>query len=217
MRLGEGLVLASVLIFACGDGKGGDGDEEGTETGGDACATNDGHGTVRIELQRSPQEVQTPFMGTAFIVVFLDFKECLTDFYTTHHPEYQQEGVEGASVFQTWAEGRLCDASCYDDPIVSCTVTDMVQIINTQGQMDTTRLVITYEIADDEIEGLQLPVGPFPTEELTGCSPLVQLTGASVQGKDANMNTIWQIASFENATARVGQGAPIQIFAERPG
>jgi hypothetical protein len=176
-------------------------------------------GTVMIELQRSPQESMSPFIGTRFIVAFLDYKECLAEFYTTSHPEYQQDGEEGDPVFREWGEEgqRLCDKSLYPDnrTIPSCTVTDMVQNINTQGQMDTTRLVITYDIPNDDIEGLYLPFGPIPTEHLAGCKPLVQLSGASVQGKDGMMQNVWQIASFENDTARVGQGAAIQIFAER--
>ncbi len=173
-------------------------------------------GTVMIELQRSPSESQSPFLGTKFITVFLDYKECLATFYTTDHPDYQQDGVQGAPIFEDWATNKLCDKGRYDKSIPTCTITQMDQVIQTQGVTDVTRLIITYDLSSDDVEGLHLPFGPLPTQELAGCSPLVQLTGPSVQGKDGMGNAVWNIASFENATARVGQGASIQIFAEKP-
>jgi hypothetical protein len=179
----------------------------------------DDHGAVFIELQRSASEPTSPFTGTGYIVAFLDYKECLAEFYTTEHPEYQQEGIEGGSKFMEWADGKLCDPDNPEYPdtkvIPSCTVSDMSQTINTQGAQDTTFLRVEYDLASDDIEGLHLPFGPLPKESLAGCSPLVQLKQASVQGFDGMKNQIWQIASFDNDVARVGQGASIQIFVER--
>lgn len=179
---------------------------------------DDEHGTVMIELQRSAQEPMSPFIGTEFIVAFLDYGECLTDFYANEHPEYAQEGTEGEPIFEAWANDELCDPARYasNRPIVPCQVADFTQIVGSQGLQDTYRLAVTYEIEDDAIEGLYVPYGPLPGQPLAGCTPVVTLTGASVQGRDAAMNVVWQIASFENPTARVGQGAAIQIFVERP-
>lgn len=172
-------------------------------------------GTVMIELQRSPSEATTPYQGTKFIRAFLDYKECLADFYITEQPDWQFDGVAGGEIRDEWMNGRLCDKDMYDKPIPSCTVTEMNQTLNTQGATDITFLSVTYDLSNSDVEGLHLPFGPLPTEHLAGCKPLVTLGGASVQGFDGMDAGIWKIASFENATARVGQGASIQIFVER--
>lgn len=220
MRWNQAAILFGVsLVFACGgkDGLGGsESGGSGSGEGGDGDCQNDKFGTVMVELQRSASEPSDPFAGTAYIVTFLDYKECLQSFYGSEHPEYQQEGVKGAEVFDAWANGCLCDAS-YDKPTIDCTVSDMSQMINTQGATDIGFLRVEYELASDDIEGLHVPYGPLPTDELAGCSGLVQLTASSVQGFDAEHNQIWQIASYDNAVAKVGQGASIQIFVERTG
>lgn len=181
----------------------------------------DDHGVVFIELQRSTAEQSDPFVGTGYIVAFLDYKECLANFYTAEHTEYQQQGVKGGEVFDEWANGKLCDKDNPEYPetksIPSCTVSDMSQTLNTQGATDVTFLRVEYDLADADVEGLHLPFGPLPKEALAGCSPLVELGGASVQGFDGMKNQLWQIASFDNKVARVGQGASIQIFVERSG
>lgn len=216
------VVVGVAVLLGCGgkDGmggsdSGGSGSGEGESgEGGDGDCQNDGFGTVMVELHRAASETSDPFEGTAYIVTFLDYEECLQGFYGADHPEYQQDGVEGAEVFEAWADGCLCDAS-YDKPVIECTVSAMSQTLNTQGAMDVGFLRVEYAIANDDLEGSNIPFGPLPTDELAGCSGLVQLKQASVQGFDAQKNQIWQIASYDNATAHVGQGASIQIFVER--
>jgi hypothetical protein len=208
------------LALACvdKDGMGNEGSETGGsgsgEEGGDGDCREDDFGTVMIELSRSAAEPSDPFVGTAYIVTFLDYKECLVEFYVNDHTEYQQEGVQGAGVFDAWGDGCLCDAS-YDKPIIECSVSDVTQTLNTQGAQDIAFMAVEYAVTNDDLEGTHIPFGPLPTESLAGCSPLVQLRAASVQGFDANNEQIWRIASFDNATARVGQGAAIQVFVER--
>lgn len=210
----------ALMALACGDGKDGMGGSDsggsGSGEGGDGDCQDDAFGTVMIELQRSAAEPESPFTGTAKISVYLDYEQCLYEFYTTDHTEYQQEGVQGAASFGAWANGCLCEGS-YSKPTIDCTVDDMTQTLNTQGATGVGRLKIDYAVVDDALEGTNIPFGPLPTESLAGCTPLVRLSGGSVQGYDAEDNLIWQIASFDNGTARVGQGASIQVFVERVG
>ena len=205
-------MVSLCLLGACAD-KEGDGGGVGGDGDGDGVCDDDQFGTVMVELQRSPNEAESPFIGTASIVVFLDYKECLADFYLNEAPQWQFDGVEGAAVKEEWMDG-LCNADCYDKPVIPCSVTEIDQTLNTQGATDITIMRIRYDVDSGDIEGLHVPFGPLPTETLAGCSPLVSLGGASVQGFDDEDNCLWRIASFENPTARVGQGASIQIFAE---
>lgn len=174
----------------------------------------DGFAAVTIELQRSASEPISPFLGTASIKASLHYEDCLADFFISESPNYQFDGVDGGEVRDDWMNGRLCDKQCHDKAIPECAVTDMTQTLNTGGATDLTFLSVTYALASDDIEGLHLPVGPFPTESVAGCSPLVSLEASSVQGFDANGECLWKVASFDNPTAAVGQTASITIFTE---
>jgi hypothetical protein len=170
-----------------------------------------------IELQRSYTETTDPFVGTDIIPVVLDFNACLTEFFETQ-PEYGPTGEAGEAVFDEWWEkrGRLCDPDEYPDtrPIPDCYLTDGVWNINTDGGEDRLRMVLTFVMEGDEIEGRYLPYGPLPTEHLAGCTPIVELTQPSVRGEDLEGGLLWEIAAFENAKAKTNQGAAIQIFVE---
>lgn len=193
-----------VLALACGDGNGG-------AFQGDCF--DDEYGAVLIELQRSAAAPASPFPGTAKIAVFLQMDGCLLDFYAQEHPEYQQDGMLGAPVFEAWGNECLCERS-YAQSTIACTVQSIDQTLNTQGAVDSMFLRVVYDVLDDGIEGYAVPVGPFPLESTAGCNPLVTLAGGGVQGYDAMDNLIWQVASFDNPTAKPGQSAPIRVFVE---
>jgi hypothetical protein len=179
------------------------------------------YGEVYILLARSPQEMTSPFDGTVFIRVFLDYGECLQNFYFNAHTEHQFAGVEGAKVREEWL-GQLCAKGGKEKSIISCDVVapddddPMYQTLDDSGQVPEARLHVIYQVTDDNLEGYHIPFGPLPTEHLAECAPVVTLSQGSVQGQDANSAQVWRIASFEDNEAEVGQGAAIQIFAERP-
>src|SRR5690606_26146763 len=121
------------------------------------------------------------------------------------------DGVDGAPVFGTSEDGgegwrdRLCEPAPSDVP---CGVISFRQL--------TTRLTVTYEIFDDKMEGLELPFGPLPTEELAGCIPQInQVAEAQVQGQNNEGTQIWQAVAVNPPNAETGQGKEMRISAAR--
>lgn len=170
----------------------------------------DNFGTVKIELAavNSADEV---FGGTTQVVVTMLYGDCLRDFYLQHHPEYQQDGIEGAALFDEWAE-KLCDPGL--EKVIDCEVTsiDQTLIENTS----VYQLKVTYQINDPSTLQLgYIHVGPFPTDEFASdCTerPTVELRSNGVLGSDAQGVQIWSIKTLPGSSMAVAnQGAPLRI------
>jgi hypothetical protein len=167
-------------------------------------------GAIKIEL-KPINTVDDIFGGTTEIVVTMIYGECLTDFYLVQHPEYQQDGVEGGTLFDEWA-GKLCDPGL--EKVIDCDVTDIDQILI--EDTNVYQLKVTYKVND--LTSLQLGyihVGPFPFEEFASeCEgrPLVELRSNGVIGRDAQGTQIWGIETLPGSTEAVaGQGAPLRV------
>lgn len=167
-------------------------------------------GAVKIEL--SPLNgSQDVFSGTTEVVVTMLYGECLTDFYLRQHPEYQQDGINGADLFNEWIP-RLCDPGL--EKVIDCEVTEIDQTLI--EDTNVYQLKVTYQIKD--LTTLQLGyihVGPFPTDEFaTECEgrPTVELRSNGVIGRDAQGTQIWGIKTLPGSSVAVAnQGAPLRI------
>lgn len=128
----------------------------------------------------------------------------------------RQDGVEGARIFGTLADGgqgwldRPCDGSTEH---VECEVESITQ----QLDVGTPNLTVVYVITGD-LEGVQLIVGRFPKTELAACQggALPELGLGSVKGTDGNVD-IWTTETFDPTEAVVGQSGPITIYAKPAG
>jgi hypothetical protein len=170
----------------------------------------DNFGAVKIELN-PVNTTDNIFGGTTEVVVTMLYQECLTDFYLLHHPEYQQDGIEGAALFEEWKD-RLCDPG--NEKVIDCEVTDMDQTLI--EDTNVYQLRVTYKIND--LSTLQLGyihVGPFPTAEFASdCDerPTVELRANGVIGRDADGQQIWGIKTLPGSSVAVAnQGAPLRI------
>lgn len=167
-------------------------------------------GTVRIEIAPvggAPDIIP----GTAEIVATVNYETCLQDFYIKRNPNQQQDGVEGAAVFEEWAE-RLC--TDFDD-IPDCEVTSIEQQLLEDN--DVYSLRVTFKILDPSTIPLrEVHVGPLPLESLAGCTggdlPRVALPGSGLTGRDSNGTPIWRISSLPSPNSAVAnQGAPLRV------
>lgn len=167
-------------------------------------------GAVKIELKQA-NSMEDTFGGTTEIVVTMLYDECLRDFYLLHHPEYQQDGIEGAALFDEWID-RLCDPGL--EKVIDCEVTDIDQTLIEDTNI--YQLKVTYKINDLTSLSLgYIHVGPFPTEEFASeCElrPTVELRSNGVIGRDAQGNQLWGIKTLPgSAKAVANQGAPLRI------
>ncbi|MFV8748955.1 hypothetical protein ACNOYE_00230 [Nannocystaceae bacterium ST9] len=168
-------------------------------------------GTVKIELSPVAGS-QGVFNNTTEVVVTLLYGDCLQDFYLVDHPEYQKDGVKGASLFEEWSD-KLCDPDL--EKVIDCEVTSIDQdlIENT----NIYQLKVTYAVKDPSTLQLgYIHVGPFPTEDYAGetCDtrPTVELRANGVIGRDGNGTQIWGIKTLPGSSIAVAnQGAPLRI------
>jgi hypothetical protein len=171
----------------------------------------DEFGAVKIELYPL-NGAESVFSGTTEVVVTMLYGDCLVDFYLLHHPEYQQDGIEGAELFQEW-ETRLCDPG--NEKVIDCEVTDIEQTLI--EDTNVYQLRVTYKIND--LSTLQLGyihVGPFPTEDFVSdvCDvrPTVELRANGVIGRDAQGSQLWSIQTLPGSSVAVAnQGAPLRV------
>jgi hypothetical protein len=167
-------------------------------------------GAVKIEL--SPvNATENVFAGTTEIVVTMLYGECLTDFYLVQHPEYEQDGIEGAALFDEWKD-KLCDPGL--EKVIDCEVTDMAQVLIEDTSV--YQLTIKYKVKDPSSLNLgYIHVGPFPTTEFASdCEqrPTVELRSNGVLGFDAAGVQIWNIKTLPGSSVAVAnQGAPLRI------
>ena len=101
------------------------------------------------------------FNGTTEIVATVHYESCLQDFYLNRKPTFQDDGPDGAAVFEEWA-GRLCTE--FDD-LPDCEVTKIEQQLLPDNNFYT--LAVTYKINDPStIAYREVHVGPIPVEAL---------------------------------------------------
>lgn len=168
-------------------------------------------GTVRIEM--APLfGASEMYNGTTEIVATVHYETCLQDFYLNRQPTYQQNGPDGAPVFEDWAT-RLCTDEFGDIP--DCEVTKIEQALLDVNQVYT--LAVTFKIKDPStIAYRELHVGPLPVEDFAGCAdkdrPRVELQQSGLIGKNAQGTQIWQISTLPGSNVAVAnQGAPLRV------
>lgn len=170
----------------------------------------DKFGAVKIELNPATT-TENIFGGTTEVVVTMLYQDCLQDFYLLDHVEYQQDGIEGAALFEEW-KAELCNPD--REKVIDCEVTDIDQTLI--SDTNVYQLRVTYKIND--LSTLQLGyihVGPFPTEEFTSdceARPTVELRANGVIGRNAQGSQIWGIKTLPGSSVAVAnQGAPLRI------
>ncbi|MCA9682563.1 MAG: hypothetical protein KC457_10240 [Myxococcales bacterium] len=163
-------------------------------------------GTVRIELAPLGGDL-TIFDGTTQVVATVNyFDECLQNFYLSERTEYQQDGTEGAAVFDRFTE-ILCNA----DQTPACEIEAIEQTLLENTMV--YNLKVTYTITDPgTLAYSELSVGPVPTEDFAGCKPIVELRQNGLIGRSSDGVQIWRIASLPgSALAATNQGAPLRV------
>ena len=175
------------------------------------------HGTIALEFHRGESQPASPFPGTVKVIATMEYLECLTAFYDAN-PGLRQEGPDGAEVFgkkdlggEGWTD-RLCDSK-------RTAMQAKCEILEIRQQLDVVKqLTITYQIQQDNLEGLRLLFGPIPTTETAECdggldSRMRVGSNGAIKGQDSSGNTVWETEAFSPAEALTDQGAPIRIAA----
>jgi hypothetical protein len=182
--------------------------DESGETG--ETGSEEQHGSIRLEL-RSFNDDLTVFDGTTEVTATVQYESCLQDFYLNRMPNYQQDGLEGAVVFEAWAD-RLCSAF---DNVSDCEVTGISQ--NLIEANSVYSLSVTMQINDaSSLSGREIHVGPLPLPALADCSagqqPSVEVRQSGLIGKDAMGVQIWRIHALPAANVAVAdQATPLRI------
>jgi hypothetical protein len=171
------------------------------------------HGFVELQFARSESLPDWPF-STAEISVTMEYDPCFTEFYDAN-PNYEADGVDGAPIFGTLADGgegwrdRLCAPA--DPGQVACTVSEIEQ------QLDVASLLtVTYAVTSD-VENQQLKFGPLPLiDEIPefvceSGSPRVLVSPQQIQGRDAVGNVIWEGEALDEDMAAPGQGKAVVV------
>lgn len=201
-RLGFAGAIALTLAVGCGD-------DEGTPLE---------HGFVKIQLVRSENQADSPFIGTGQIFAAMEYDTCLQNFYAMN-PNYQQSGADGSLVFGRIDDGgegwqdRLCENP--EARQAECEVAQIEQELDNSSQ-----LRITYNMPSDDIGTKFLKFGPVPNPELANCEgglqPIVRLVApVPVRGFNAQGAEIWETSSFDNPEAVPGQGAELVVKISR--
>ncbi len=170
------------------------------------------HGYVKLIFRRVVSEDSSPYVGTTQADIQLTYESCLLDFYA-NNPNWLQDGVDGAEVFQTFADPdsdrNLCAQNDPSRPEVACTVANINQ------RVEDGRLQVVYDIMEQDMEERVLFFGPLPCEKLTGCRPIVSMAGGSAIGRAGNTQ-LWNHETVENPQAAACEpGAPIEINSAR--
>lgn len=168
------------------------------------------HDVVKLEFVRSLSEASSPYVGTEVVLAIFEYNECLRNFYAAN-PNWMQDGVDGASVFEGYDSGgegwkdRLCEPAPSD---IECRVESFTQT--------GIALTVRYAILNDDMENRELPFGPIPKAELAGCDPRIsQIPEAPITGNNSADTRIWRSESVNPAIAAPGQGREMRISAAR--
>ena len=178
--LARALVVPSMALFALT----GCPEDEEPETHGYAC--------VQVAPGLSQPSAAELFAGTTEIRIGVNYGDCLQDFYLNTATNYAQDGVDGAPIFEEWAD-RLCEED------ISGRLECMVNSINQTLSTMVFNMTVSYTGVDPlKIEGRKILIGPLPLESLAMCKPDVRLIGNNaVSGYDADGALLWSIESFE--------------------
>jgi hypothetical protein len=195
--------------------------DAGTETGTSATETTaetgetgdpaeDNHGSIRLEVAPINDDT-TIFDGTTEVVATVQYQACLQDFYLNRQVTYQQEGPDGAPVFEAWAS-RLC--SDFAD-ISDCEVIEISQTLIDANAVYS--LGVTMKINDaSSLAYREIHVGPLPLPAFAECDsgqqPSVEVRQSGLIGKNAGGEQIWRISALPASnTAVANQGAPLRV------
>jgi hypothetical protein len=167
-------------------------------------------GTIRIEMAPLGGAVSM-YNGTAEVVATVHYETCLQEFYLQRNPTFQQDGPDGAAVFEEWRD-RLCSDF---DKIADCEVTSIEQTLIDVSNVYT--LKVTFKINDPStLAYRELHVGPIPLESFAGCGdnqrPRVELQQAGLIGRSAQGAQLWRISTLPGQNVAVAnQGAPLRV------
>lgn len=166
-------------------------------------------GTIRIEI--SPLAGDTDmFAGTVEVVATVHYETCLQRLYMERMPTFQQDGPDGAAVFDEWID-RLC---AFDDA-PKCEVKSIVQTLIPDNDVYT--LKVTYKITDpSSLAYRKLHVGPLPVEDFADCGdnqrPRVELQQSGLLGFNSQGEQLWRISTLPASNVAIAnQGAPLRI------
>ncbi len=172
------------------------------------------HGYVKLQFRRVLSEDASPYQNTTQADIQLVYDTCIREFYASN-PNWLQDGVDGAGAFMEFADPDSKSYLCrQNDPSrgeVDCDVAMIDQ------RADTGRLRVVYDINEPDMEEKVLFFGPIPCEKLTGCRPIVSLSGGSAVGRSGQAQN-WHYETVQNPNA-VGcePGAPIVVNAASDG
>jgi hypothetical protein len=167
-------------------------------------------GTIRIEMAPLAGATEM-FIGTTEVVATVHYETCLQDFYMNRNPTFQQDGPDGAAIFEEWV-GRLC--SDFDD-LPDCEVTKIEQTLIPDNDVYT--LKVTFKINDPStLAYREVHVGPLPVEAFAGCgsesAPTVELQQTGLLGRNAQGQNIWRISTLPGSNVAIAnQGAPLRV------
>lgn len=176
---------------------------------------DDGHGVVRVGLFRSDGQSQDPFVGTATVEWQVDYdrtRRCLLEFYLGTDTSFQQAGVDGQPIFDDWLESNYACDKDFNPATPDCEVISIEQFFSDNDPMEPAlrgNLRQTVTVADDDLEGRTIAIGPLPKRELLpdSCAPTVTFQDSGLQGFDAAGNRLWEVAATKDRTMITGQGA----------
>jgi hypothetical protein len=201
-----------------GDGDGDDGEADDGSSDADPDASGLTHTYVKLQFRRGASADSSPFAGTGRVTAFLEYGECISDFYS-RHPELRADAVEGHRVFGPLGEGgegwtdRLC---AREDGFATCGVLSIGQSLE---DVPAFGLTVVFTVEGD-LEGHQLRVGPLPTTATAECGagglPVVHAGGDLARGEDGTGTTIWRPESFDPSEAVAGQDNAINVYVSRP-
>ena len=137
---------------------------------------------------------------------------------SSHHlatdTAYQQDGVEGAPIWEAWeSESRVCQKD-YNGNSPDCEVApgSLQQFLSGDDPDDPTisgNMREALVLNDDDVTGRELAIGPIPQEKLlpSSCKPKVEFASPSIKGYNANDEQIWEVVGVKDNELVTDQGA----------
>ncbi len=175
---------------------------------GAACSEDDAalteeHGYILLRLTPAEGVTDQWASGTTSFTVSVQYGECLRTFYEDN-PTWQGREPDGLPIFEEWQD-TLCSLSVPD--IADCEVQSISQEFSAVSLM-----LIRY--TPNDVPGLTdavVPVGPFPTEAMVGCTPIVELQPGGAVGVEDIGERVWEAIAFSSERAVVGQEEIIDV------